>query len=253
VSPPFLLVQLSDFHVGAEWADGDPVAGVAAAVAAVGRLGQHPDAVLVTGDLSDNATDAEYGQVRELLEPLRAPVYALPGNHDDVRVLQRHFAPPEADGEPGRYSVDLGPLRLVALDSTRYRENLGALGAERLSWLDAELSKAPAAPTVVAMHHPTFATGVRLWNELGGLPAADWAGLAEVIERHPQVRRLVSGHLHRVITGNVARRAALVIPSTYVQGRLNLAADELELADEPAGFAVHLFAGGELVSHVQPI
>jgi hypothetical protein len=33
VARPFLLVQVSDFHIGADWADGDPVARLAAAIA----------------------------------------------------------------------------------------------------------------------------------------------------------------------------------------------------------------------------
>ena len=56
---PFLLVQLSDPHIGATWADGDPVAGLRAAVESVRRLPDAPDAVLMSGDLSDNAADSE--------------------------------------------------------------------------------------------------------------------------------------------------------------------------------------------------
>src|SRR5262249_61769438 len=88
---------------------------------------------------------------------------------------------------------------------------------ERLRWLDAELSRAPDVPTLMAMHHPPFATGVRPWDELGGIPPAELTALAEGVGRHPQVRRLVSGHLHRTVTGTVAGRPALVLPRPYVQ------------------------------------
>lgn len=43
------------------------------------------------------------------------------------------------------------------------------------------------------------------------------------------------------------------MPSTYVQARLNLAMQELELSADPAGFAVHAVVDGELVSHIQPV
>ena len=253
VSVPFLLVQLSDFHIGAEWAEGDPVAGLAAAVAEVSRLGQRPDAMLVTGDLSDNATEAEYKQVRELLAPLGAPLYVLPGNHDDRAALRRHFGVPGSGDELVQYAADLGPLRLVVLDTALRGLNPGTLDGERLRWLDAELARSPHVPTLVAMHHPPFATGVRPWDELGGIPPAELTALAEVVERHPQVRRLVSGHFHRTITGTVAGRPALVVPSTYVQGRLDFVMQEIELADEPAGFAAHAVLDGEVVSHIQPV
>ena len=249
---PFLLAQLSDPHIGAEWAGGDPVARLAAAVESVRAMPSQPDALLVSGDLADNAADAEYEQVHELLAPVQAPLYVLPGNHDDRSALHRHFGVPGADGEPVQYSVDLGPLRLVVVDTTRPGEDPGALDAERLSWLHAELSLAAEIPTLLAMHHPPLATGVPAWDELG-LPVADRLALGEVLERHRQVRRVVAGHVHRMITANLAGRAVVTVPSTYVQARLNFGSQELELAAEPAGFAVHAILDGELISHLQPV
>ena len=252
MAEPFILAQLSDPHIGAEWADGDPVERLAAAVESLRSMHAQPDAVLVSGDLADNAADAEYEQVRELLAPLKAPLYVLPGNHDDRRALHRHFGVPGADGEPVQYSVDLGPLRLVVLDTTRPGEDPGALDAERLAWLDAELATTGGQPTLLAMHHPPLVTGVPVWDRVG-LPATDRKALAEVVGGHPQVRRLVAGHVHRAITGELARCAVLTVPSTYVQVRLAFGAEEIELTPEPAGFALHTVLDGELVSHVQSV
>src|SRR5262249_33236154 len=156
---PFLVVQLSDPHIGAEWATGDPAARFAAAVDTVLAMSQPPDAVLVSGDLADHATDSEYEHVRELLAPLQAPLYVLAGNHDDRSALRRHFAVPGDGAEPVQYSIDLGAVRLVVLDTTRPGEDLGELDTERLDWLDAELAAAPALPTLLAMHHPPLLTG----------------------------------------------------------------------------------------------
>ena len=140
---PFLLAHLSDPHIGAEWFDDQSVPRLAAAVESVRAIRPQPDAVLVTGDIADHATDEEYEQVRELLAPLQAPLYVLPGNHDDRDALRRNFDIPGSDGEPVRYSVDLGPLRLVVLDTTRPGEASGALEGDQLDWLDAELAAAP--------------------------------------------------------------------------------------------------------------
>lgn len=208
--------------------------------------------MLVSGDLADNAAAAEYEQVLELLAPLGAPLYVLPGNHDDRRALHRHFGVPGADGEPVQYAVELGPLRLLVLDTTIPEEDRGALDADRLAWLDETLTAAPEVPTLLAMHHPPISTGIPAWDEIG-LADADRRGLAEVVGRHRQVRRLVSGHVHRAITGEVAGRSALTVPSTYVQARLNFEMEQVELAHEPAGFAVHALVDGELISHVQPV
>jgi Icc protein len=249
---PFLLAQLSDPHIGAEWFDDQSVARFAAAVESVRAVRPRPDAVLLTGDLADHATDEEYEQLRELIAPLGAPLYALPGNHDDRRALHRHFGVPGAAGEPVRYSVDLGPLRLVVLDTTRPGEPSGALEGDQLEWLDAELAAAPEQPTLIAMHHPPLVIGVPAWDEIG-LAAADRLALGAVIEPHRQVRRIVCGHFHSTITGELAGRGVLVVPSTYVQTRLDFQVRELELTSELPGFAMHAVVDGKLVSHVKAV
>jgi Icc protein len=238
--------------VGATWDGCDPVSALAAAVEAVQALRPRPDAVLVSGDLAEHAEDSEYDQLRELLAPIDAPVYVLPGNHDERGALRRHFDLPGVGGEPVQYVAELGPLRLVVLDTTRPGEDPGALDEERLSWLDAELQSAPEAPTVLAMHHPPLITGIRPLDAIG-LPAEDRRALAAVVERHPQVRRLVAGHMHRAVTAVLAGRAVLAVPSTYMQARLDFTANLLRTVPEPAGFAVHVLLDGEVISHVQQV
>jgi Icc protein len=249
---PFLLVQLSDPHIGATWADGDSVAGLRAAVESVRRLPDVPDAVLMSGDLADNGADGEYELVRESLAQLGVPVYVLPGNHDHRDTLRRHFGLPGAVGTPVQYAVNLGPLRLVVLDSTRPGEDRGELDADRLSWLDTELARAPDLPTLLALHHPPVSTGIAAWDEFG-LPPADRRALGDVLEGHRQVRRIVAGHVHRTMTAELAGRAVLAVPSTYIQTRLSFNSDEIETVAEPPGFAVHALLDGELASHVQPV
>jgi 3',5'-cyclic AMP phosphodiesterase CpdA len=252
MSTPFLLVQLSDPHIGADWGAGDPVAMLAAAVDAVHALESDPDAVLVSGDLAEHAADGEYEQVRELLAPLDGPLYVLPGNHDDRAALRRHFDVPGADDGPVRYAVDLGPLRLVVLDSTRPGEDGGELDPDRLAWLAQALAAAPDVPTVVAMHHPPLSTGIPAWDQIGLAPA-DRRALGHVVARHPQVRRIVAGHVHRTLSGELGGRSVLAAPSTYLQAQLAFGAREIRLSSDPPAFAVHALLDGELLSHIQPV
>jgi hypothetical protein len=77
--------------------------------------------------------------------------------------------------------------------------------------------------------------------------------LGEILGRHPDVQRVVAGHVHRAIAAELAGRLVLSVPSTYVQGLLDFGATELELSDDPPGFGVHALLDGELVSHIQPV
>lgn len=249
---PFVLAQLSDPHAGATWAGGDSLGQFAAAVESAAALDPKPDAVLVSGDIAEHAADEEYEAVLELLAPLAAPVHVLPGNHDDRAALRRHFDLPGAGGEPVLYAASLGPLRLVALDSTRPGEDGGELDAERLAWLDTTLAADSATPTLLAMHHPPLTTGMRAWDAVE-LPEADQIALAEIVAAHPQIRRIVGGHLHRTVWGELGGRGVLAVPSTYAQAELDFAADRIRFASGSPAFAVHTIQDGALVSHVQPV
>ena len=61
-------------------------------MAALVALDPQPDAVLLTGDLTDDGDPRSYARVRELLAPLAVPVHPIPGNHDDRDALREAFA-----------------------------------------------------------------------------------------------------------------------------------------------------------------
>lgn len=252
MTKPFLLVQLSDPHIGATWTNRDPAALWRAAIELVRDLPDRPDAVLVSGDLGEHGADEEYAVVKSALDTIAAPVFVLPGNHDDRARLRQHFGLGGEHDEPVHYTVDLGPVRLVVLDSTRPGADFGALGKPQLDWLEAELAAAPDQDTLLAMHHPPFLTGMAPWDAIGVVPA-DRAGLGDVVRRHPQVRRILAGHVHCRITGELAGCIVLSAPSTYVQARPRYDTDELDLSDESAAFAVHAVHGSEIVSFVEPV
>lgn len=248
-SRPTVVVQLSDPHIGATWAEGDPVAGLAGAVASIERLRPAPDALVLSGDLADNLADSEYALLLASLEGIDAPCYALPGNHDDRDTLRRHFGIPGEPGTPVQYAVELGALRILMLDSTRPGADAGELDAGRLAWLEDALSADPHTPTLLAMHHPPLVTHAPALDGLG-LAAADRAALADVVRRHPNVTLIIAGHVHRAISGELASCRVLSAPSTYTGFALDFVADQIDDVRGPPGYVVHAFRDGELASHV---
>ena len=249
---PFLLLQLSDTHIGADWGTGDPTSDLEAAVASVTRLPDPPDAVLVSGDIANGGTDDQYAQAGELLDRLSAPVYVMAGNHDDREALRRNFALPGAGDEPVQYAVDLGAVRLVVIDTTRPGEDAGELDEERLEWLEDALAEASDQPTVLALHHPPLVTGIAPWDATA-LTAEHRRALADVLSAHPQVRLLTAGHVHRSIVSTFDGRPLLTVPSTHAQAKLQFGSPDLELVSEPPAYAVHSVVGGDVVSHMQPV
>lgn len=212
-------------------------------------LRPRPQAILLSGDLADHAADAEYRVVLERLTPLGVPLYPLPGNHDRRDALRRHFDLPGDGGAPVQYAADLGPVRLVVVDSTHPGEDWGAFDEERLAWLEQELAGHPDRPTLIAIHHPPLVTGVPGMDDMGLRPT-DREALGGVVERRPHVRLVLAGHMHRGLTGDLVGRPVFVAPSIYTAAGLDFCSEEVELTDEPPGFAVHALLDGRLVSHL---
>jgi 3',5'-cyclic-AMP phosphodiesterase len=252
-----IICQISDMHIKPEgrlaYGVVDTAAKLADCVARIGRLVPAPDLVLATGDLVDGGSAVEYERLKTLLAPLAMPVYLMPGNHDErgaLRMVFREHAYLEA-GPFIQYAVDTGPLRVLALDTVVPRTDHGALCETRLAWLDAALS-ADARPTLIAMHHPPFATGIAFMDACGLLEGA--AAFEAIVRRHPHAERIVCGHLHRTIETRFAGTVAGTCPSTAHQLLLNLngiGGDGFML--EPPGFQLHAWHGGRLVTHTVPI
>jgi 3',5'-cyclic-AMP phosphodiesterase len=254
-----IVAQLSDTHIVAPGAfPGAPrgfgpvdTAGfLARAVAEVNRLDPLPDVTVVTGDLVDRGEPAEYDHLRALLAPLAMPVFVIPGNHDARDPLRATFGgdgylPPHGFIQ---YVVEDYALRLVALDTLVPGRHHGEVCAERLAWLDDALAAAPERPTLVLMHHPPFVTGIDYMDRYG---LENSAALAAVVARHPQVERIVCGHLHRAIDRRFAGTVAGTAPSTAHQIGLNLLpAAPLRFSFEPPGYQLHMWrAESGLVSH----
>ncbi|WP_028312869.1 phosphodiesterase [Derxia gummosa] len=254
----FCLAQLSDLHVSATPLQGivptEPMA--RAAVAAVLRAEARPDACVLTGDLVDAGTADSYALLADLLRPLEArmPVYLMPGNHDARGPLREVFTHHRYLPAEGRlnYRVEIGPLALIALDTLVEGSGHGCVDAATLGWLDAALAAESSRPTIVALHHPPFATGIAFMDRLGVREGA--AELEAVIARHPQVKRVIAGHVHRAITLGWAGTIGMTAPSTAQQIALEPAADAPEaFVMEPPGWLLHRRGGGVLRSAVMPV
>ena len=255
----FLLAQVTDMHIKAggklSYRVVDTQAALERCMAQLVKLPQVPDAVLFTGDLTDFGRPDEYVNLARILEPLPMPYFLMAGNHDDPETMRAAFpAHTYLRQRRGKldYVIEELPVRIVVLDSTVPHQSAGALTDEQLDWLDRTLGFAPSSPTIVALHHPPFWTGI---GHMDKMALADPRALENVIARHPQVERVLSGHLHRAITKRFGGTIASTAPSPSHQVALDLADDAVsQFVMEPPGFQLHLWREGEgIVSHAVAI
>jgi len=207
----FLLAQISDTHVRAD-DDGAAAGQLHRALAQAKDYSVH--AIMLTGDLVNDERADEYAVLAEAIAHAPAPLFVMPGNHDDrARLLAalgaKHPYLPRKG--PLCFAVEDFPVRLVALDPTVAGETHGQFTKDQAHWLDRTLSKQRKKPTIVSLHHPPFATHDLLFDHIG---LRNGELFARVIARHKQVVRIICGHHHRVAVGQVAHAPTVVAPST---------------------------------------
>jgi Icc protein len=175
--------------------------------------GQHrPQLIVATGDLTHDASADAYRSVRECLAPLDAPVYCLPGNHDETSALRACMNDGAMFFSPSCLRV--AGWQMVFLDSSVSGSEGGHLGDRELERLDDTLNSARDNPALVWLHHQPVRVGSR-W--LDSMAVDNSEAFFRVIDRHPQVRAILWGHVHQQFERRRHDVALLATPSTCIQ------------------------------------
>ncbi|WP_298820660.1 phosphodiesterase [uncultured Roseibium sp.] len=222
------------------------------AIRSLKSLDPQPDALVITGDLTDRSDPREYAVARELLSRLDMPVFLLPGNHDSTSGMRREMSNFPGISETGDgkicYTAKVGDVQLIALDSHLPGSPKGELGPWQLAWLDSRLKEAQV-PTLLALHHPPALSGIAHMDNMG---LVDADALAEVIAPHAHVERIICGHLHRPIIASFAGKVMTLAPSTGHQVVLDLTENGPALFNfEPPAYFLHYHSEATgVVSHM---
>ena len=200
---PNRFVLMADTHVcgdrKAEEHGCNPDETIQQAVKDILELAPRPAGVIVAGDcVYLHGKTRDYEALEEFLGPLRQAgidlLLAL-GNHDNRENFQPIF--PDAvilsgAGLSDRRAaiVDTPHASWYLLDSLK-RTNYtpGHFGEEQLSWLAAELDKAPSKPALLVAHHYPQATA----NDNG---LEDTEAFFKIIQPRRQVKGYFFGHSH---------------------------------------------------------
>lgn len=254
-----LIAHLSDLHFrprGALFQDlVDPAAMFAAALDRLEQLSPAPDLVIITGDLVEEGSEAEYDEVRQALARIRQPLIVIPGNHDDREGFRACF--PAHDWMPTRgpfnfVAPEFGPLRIVAIDVTVPGQHHGVFDDDTAGWLRATLAAERGRPTLLLMHQPPFVSGMGFID-----PYRCFEGerLAEILRDFPNVERVLCGHIHRAMHLRFGGTLLTTCPSTALALDLRLAegAPPMALVEPPAFLVHHWRPEVGLITHHVPV
>ena len=258
---PVCIAQISDLHIKRPGAMAygrvDTAKALERCVAGLNEFTPGPDFVVISGDLADTPTAEEYDHLKRLLAPLKLPFASIPGNHDAREMMRAAFPASNYAQSSGPLDqrIEFAGLDLLLLDSSVPGEPHGRLDPATLEWLDATLASSSQRPALLFLHHPPFGAGI-LHMDRQNLFNAD--ALALIVRRHPRVRLVATGHIHRATLTMFAGVPTTICPAPNHAVDLDLAElREPSFRIEPPAFHLHTWFPGEgfgsLVTHQVPI
>ena len=252
------LLHLTDTHIVADTAPGpgrlDTSDSLARLVRRLVRIREQigpVDGLLVSGDLSDDGSAESYARIRTLLAPLDLPLHVIPGNHDSREPMRRAFADHLPAQGPLNWTLQVGDVVLIGLDTLIEGEKPGVLTDESLAFLTAALHSTDGAPVLLALHHPPFRCGIRFMDDIGLTNTAD---LCAILSAHTGPLRILCGHIHTLMVTDVAGHIALSAPSPGSSFAYDLRSDApqgyLDLQD---GCLLHRWENGFQSIRIGPV
>ena len=195
------ILHISDLHFGPPF-----VPAVAEALlCTIPAL--EPDAIVVSGDLTQRAKRSQFEQARHFFDRLpKLPLLVIPGNHDVAlwRVFERIFRPHALYCEiicPDLNPVlHVGNVVLVGLDSTSPRRSIsnGRIDQHQLEHSARAFAGIPEDKVRIIVAHHHFAPGHDRIYDIS-MPGSKRAIDSFVDQR---VEMILGGHLHRSYIGN---------------------------------------------------
>lgn len=206
-------------------------------------IASQPDVIIFTGDLVDTPDVAAYLHVKEIIDQSPVPVFCLPGNHDQPELLKKTLSSANIRVD---HTAIINGWQLVFLNSYQKNSHSGRLPTSQLRMLDHSLSQNSQFPALICMHHhpvPIDST----WMDSMGLEQSE--ELFEVLDRYPQVKAIIWGHIHQQFDQTRNGVKLLGSPSTCVQ--FMPGASKFSVDDKPPGYRwLNLQENGEIETGV---
>jgi len=172
---------------------------------------RHYDLILLTGDLAQDPCEGSYLQILNCLLPYKIPCICLPGNHDDLALMQQILNSEMVSCSKNRIFEH---WQLICLNSQIPGSPGGRLAEQELQFLEQCLLDQPDLNALIAVHHHCLETK-SAWMDTMMIENSE--ALFSIVNRYPQVKAITNGHIHQlmdVIKGSVR---IMGTPSTCFQ------------------------------------
>ena len=220
-------------------------------------LDNHSDAehIVFSGDLAHDADPKAYLSLKKLTENIKIPIIFMMGNHDKREPFSQIF--PNVDFDDNGFlksRLSSNSHELIFLDTlcdpiSSSNEHAGLLCSQRLAWLDTQLGRVKKKKVIIFMHHPAFRVGFRAMDRIR---LANSKSFFSVLDRYKNVIHIISGHIHRTISGHVNGYGFSIFKSTCHQMPMQCESDNVKLSTaEPGAYGILFLQPKRLIVHTE--
>lgn len=241
------IIQISDTHLFAN--ENQSLLGVQtqksfeAVLKLIQQENKKIDLVLHSGDIAQDHAEESYIRAADWLSSLNAPVYCVPGNHDDPKLMDKLY--PHARVLNDKV-IEVRNWKIILLDSHKHKAVEGYLDRTQLDFLETNLQVQPQHHTIIMFHHQPVFVGCEWLDNLGLTNAKEFW---EIISRFPQVHTVLFGHVHQEQEKSYGKIKCYSAPSTCFQFMRHQ--DNFGLENLPQGYRwIHLHDDGRLETAV---
>lgn len=211
------------------------------------------DAVIVTGDISDDGSEQSYSRFKALVASLNLPIVVIPGNHDKREQMRSAFSHDGYLPSSGmlNWYRRIGDVNVIGLDTLVEGHGHGELSLETLEFLEQQLDVVQQQPLIVAMHHPPFETGIAFMDAIG-LKNTD--AFVKLLQRAQcQEIRILCGHIHSMTVASIAGHVVVSSPSPCSGFELDVRHDaSVGFYDCEDGCLLHRWSNGFQTVRIGP-
>lgn len=156
-------------------------------------LKDKPKLIVVSGDLSQDCTFESYQHLANFLHETKIEYCLLPGNHDDVDVLNKVFDYKFVKNRVD-YFFEFHGWLIYIIDTSVYPNDNGELSQDQILIFEHIIQQNKHLPSVIFMHHHPVLVNSS-WIDKMILKDAD--NFNKIIKSNPQIKAVLFGHIHQ--------------------------------------------------------
>lgn len=152
----------------------------------------NPELLVITGDISQDYSLGSYLLLKQLLANIPCNITATLGNHDTTENFIQALSKSKVDIT--NHVFHHANWRIILLNSHWPYHVAGLLAKNELLFLENELNKPDASPTLIFLHHHVLPTGCK-W--LDNIILQNAEEFLQIIDRKPNIKAVINGHIHQ--------------------------------------------------------